>query len=233
MLELILSMSGVSVPIVLPDNLGPGPQTLLMGNAVDGYFGVTTQAELGITPVALMNAHKPSGGKTGYNSDWHKFVLDGRIIYLAQLTAWFNVTWPVMNTAGLVTGREITVGVDRFIHRIISGDTNNPTAIPPGAVRPYGQLKNLDNSEYGRTMFHITATSAGGTGRYAQLTKAQMQWSASDSNGNVAMIKERAANSTTQFRCMGGFNGTGFVYQAAANAADWMGYRPMLELKQS
>lgn len=215
----------------LPLNLGPGSQELIMGDGKDGWFGSVTGAQLGITPQNLMAIHNPGSGAQGYNSNWLKFVIDRKIIYVAQLTALFGVSWNSLNAAGLIAGRDIVIGDNIFTHRVIRGDIVDPTTVDAGLRFP-GSTPNVDNSEWGRTIFKVTSTAAGGTGEYAQISKSQMQWSEDGGNGNRTIIKERPPGAINQYRTMGGFSGCGYVFESDSSTLGMIGHRPVLELKQ-
>ena len=78
-----------------PDT-GPGPSKLLRGNWNEGYFGTCTQAELfGAAELCTALAFTPSAQNTNTSWVWHKFILDGKILFMPDLsiasTAWYDL----------------------------------------------------------------------------------------------------------------------------------------------
>lgn len=230
MLEALLTSLNKKL-IVLPENLGPGPQILITGNASAGFFGETPGASLISTP-SLMALHKPTQGKVAFDSPWFKFILDGKILYVSRYAAWANAPWTVLNAQGIIAGKQITIGDNTYLHRALKSDITDPTTINSGYIYYPGNNPKLDRSEWGRLMFPILASSAGGSGTWAQYTKADLIWNAADTLGNVSIVAERPAGATTQFITMGGFTGAGNRLAFQSNSANWMGHRPVLELQQ-
>ena len=231
MFELMLTNRSKEPGYVLPNNLGPGPQVLIGGDASAGYFGEFTPAEF-VTPEVIMNMNKPTLGKliNGTNN-WLKFVYRGKILLVCKYAAWQNVRRTDLQAVNIYPGVEITVGANKFIHRCMRIDIVDPTLIPGLTVHPPGSNKNLDQSEWGSLMFPVLSQAAGGLGRWANFSKAGMGWFAIDSPGQVCLTYE-TPNNIIDFCCIGGFNGAGFVYVTNGWSAPWIGHRPVLELVQ-
>lgn len=231
MFELMLTTKSKEPGYVLPNNLGPGPQTLIGGDASAGYFGEFTPAEF-ITPEAVMNMNKPTVGKVinGANN-WLKFVYRGKILLVCKYAAWQDVKRTDLKAVNIYPGAAITVGANRFIHRCMRIDIVDPTSITDAVIHTPGSNKNLDQSEWGSLMFPVLSQAAGGLGRWANFSKAGMGWFAVGSPGNVCLTYESPKNGIG-FCYIGGFNGAGWKNVATGNSAAWMGHRPVLELIQ-
>lgn len=107
MLEHLMCVS-VKVTPTVPDS-GPGPTTLKAGTIDEGYFGITTLAEL-FTPDQVANAGPLTSGtaNTAANTDqngWLKFIKAGKIFYIAKRPFRItNITWSDIYAAGLAYG---------------------------------------------------------------------------------------------------------------------------------
>lgn len=231
MFELMLVGKLKEPGYVLPNNLGPGPQVLIGGDASAGYFGEVMAAEF-ITPEAVMNMNKPTVGKAiNVSTQWLKFVYRGKILLVCKYAAWQDVKRTDLRAVNIYPGVEITVGENRFIHRCMRIDIVDPTSITDAVIHTPGSNKNLDQSEWGSLMFPVLSQAAGGLGRWANFSKAGMGWFAVDSPGNVCLTYESPKNGIG-FCYIGGFNGAGWKNVATGNSASWMGHRPVLELIQ-
>lgn len=88
-----------------PDS-GPGPKTLLRGNWKCGYFGTVTASlmpaisetlsQLGITGVAT-----PADGNLTF---WHKFIRNGKILFVPNYSFALSITWIQLYNYGVVYG---------------------------------------------------------------------------------------------------------------------------------
>ncbi|QVW28676.1 putative virion structural protein [Erwinia phage pEa_SNUABM_8] len=93
-------------------NLGPGPQKVIRGDWVRGYFGEMTPAEW-VTPVDVANKIKDQlksvvgmSFATSTSGTWFKFVYKGKII-LVNTTALVSATnWTNMYNAGFIYGTD-------------------------------------------------------------------------------------------------------------------------------
>ncbi|ANZ49801.1 putative virion structural protein [Erwinia phage Machina] len=106
-------------------NLGPGPQRLLRGDWVRGYFGEMSPADW-VTPADVANkikdALKSTTGitfTTSTGSIWFKFIYKGKILFIPNLNLLNSSNWTTGYNAGFI------FGTDDF--------GNSPTGVP-GAV---------------------------------------------------------------------------------------------------
>lgn len=83
---------------------GPGSKTLLFGTEELGYFGRVTQDEL-FTGQEVNDLAGMTVGVVGpVKFDWMKFVLKGKIIFIASQPLRINVSWVAIYEAGCVYG---------------------------------------------------------------------------------------------------------------------------------
>ena len=106
-------------------NLGPGPQRLLRGDWVRGYFGEMSPVDW-VTPADVANkikdALKSTVGitfATSTGSLWFKFIYKGKILFIPNLNLLNSSNWTTGYNAGFI------FGTDDF--------GNSPTGVP-GAV---------------------------------------------------------------------------------------------------
>lgn len=84
---------------------GPGNKKLLHGTRDLGYFGQVAAADL-FTDASLATLTGLTAGTLINNPTqvWHKFILRGRVIYLARYPSRTNVAWNDLYAKGLVYG---------------------------------------------------------------------------------------------------------------------------------
>lgn len=83
---------------------GPGPQELLCGDWMRGYFGTVSSADF-FTNQELISW---LGVGTVYNiaHTWYKFVFNGKILFYPERYVGSNLSWNTLYTAGVVYGME-------------------------------------------------------------------------------------------------------------------------------
>lgn len=104
----------------IPNDL-PGPQTLLFGDVLRGYFGEVTAVDL-ISGADLCTEIGLSAG-TLQNSDagWLKYHSDRQLVYVAKQSFRHSVSWNHINAAGAVWGGKlIKIGNHIFACRLLS-----------------------------------------------------------------------------------------------------------------
>lgn len=90
-----------------PDT-GPGPATLLRGTWQEGYFGTLTQAEF-YTNSELCTTIRSDLAGSANNSIaqvWHKFILDGKILFIPQFSISTNLSLSNIYSAGAMYGTD-------------------------------------------------------------------------------------------------------------------------------
>lgn len=104
----------------IPNGL-PGPQTLLFGDVLRGYFGEVSAQDF-ISGADLCTEIGLSAG-TLQNSDagWLKYHSDRQLVYVAKQSFRHNVSWNHINTAGAVWGGKLIKIVNHiFACRLLS-----------------------------------------------------------------------------------------------------------------
>lgn len=90
--------------IEVADRRGPGPNTLLHGNELYGYFGSIASADF-VNTGALLGALKSQTGisQTVLYPKWHKFSRNGKVLFVPD-TRLGDATWQDLYNAGAVYG---------------------------------------------------------------------------------------------------------------------------------
>lgn len=90
--------------IEVADRKGPGPNTLLHGNELYGYFGSIASADF-VNTGALLGALKSQTGinQTVLYPKWHKFSRNGKVLFVPD-TRLGDATWQDLYNAGAIFG---------------------------------------------------------------------------------------------------------------------------------
>lgn len=234
MFELLLATKATT-PTGLPRELGPGPTVLLQGDAKAGYFGAVSNSLL-INQSTLNTQHGIVSGVASGSYDWLKFILDGNIYYISKQCSRINIRTTELRAQLTKTGKNIQIGGLTYLHRPIKGDTVDPSNFNNGTYPPTLQTPmavRAHNSEWGRTLLNVCGDSEfGGTGKWAQFTKAQLGMAALDSNGACTICYE---DSTAAGYAIFAGGDKGVVQRLAystSTSANWIGHRNVLILKQ-
>lgn len=231
MFELLLSIK--ADPGRLPSVLGPGPQELIAGDVRAGYFGTLPSDSL-ITQTALNTAHNIVRGTAYGDSDWMKFILDGKIFFISLRTNRVNIS-----KSGIVegigkTGKTIKIGELTYLHRCIRGDTKDPSNLTTGTFFPSDKTeagKGVNGSEWGRLMVNICSDPALGLpGTWAKFTKADLGMVAADASGANTVCYEDSLIVDSVLSAGGG-NGVLQRTLTGAASANWIGHRNVLVLQ--
>ena len=147
---------------------GPGSKKLMYGTRDLGYFGTLTSSELfsDATLTTLTGVTTGTIGSGGAGQLWYKFILRGRVIYLAKYPTRISVAWSDLYKAGVVHGVKgygdspvpVAGGVDQFKLLTKSETINSKRKVWPlkvallsGAndgVFPSGSVWDSDQSEW-------------------------------------------------------------------------------------
>lgn len=102
--------------------LGPGSQNLIGNTDTEGYFGEVTSSEL-ITGNDLASLVGVSGGTSqNSNTNWLKFFIDDRIVFVSKKNIRNAVSWDMLNTANVINGsRIITIGQYQYKIGLLKG----------------------------------------------------------------------------------------------------------------
>lgn len=114
--------------IVATDNRGAGPNVLIGGDSVLGYYGSLLVEDFVNNSVILAAAATLTGLPTALVSpNWHKFVRNGKILYIPD-TYFGDTTWQNLYHAGFVYGV----------------DANGPDGYVATGVTPTKQLRTFE-----------------------------------------------------------------------------------------
>lgn len=133
---------------------GPGPQNVIGSNGTEGYFGELASSEL-ITGDALASLVGLTGG-TSQNSttNWLKFFIDGKIVFVSKKNIRNSVSWDMLNAANVINGsRIITIGQYQYRIGLLKG-LNPDTSVP--YTQGYDVPSGL-NSEWNRLMYPVSS----------------------------------------------------------------------------
>lgn len=235
MFEALLGGGGVSLPL----QLTPGPSTLIGGTLTAGYYGLVTSSEF-ITGDALASYIGLTGGVSQNSStDWMKFSLDSKTLYVSQKPVRNTVNWDMINKAGGWDGLKIvTIGGRNFKIRALKGTSKY--GVSTGEFDGPATV----GSEWNRLIYHVsgkpfntasnTYASEGITeGDWAKYSEAQLGNSVTTGSYNLCPDPSSNNNGKGYYVCRGG-SGTldisfsGYHQYLHVNAK-W-GWRPCLEL---
>lgn len=243
MFELLLNKVKIASMASFPNNLGPGPTTLIGGNADAGFYGEVPSSELldGVTLASRFNL--TAGIPHNTNEPWLKFILDGTILYYAKKTFRYNLHWANLNAVGVVYGNNTTM-VNSAVYKVRLPST--------ALVDPYTGVGVLSEdlfdslpwykSEWNRLMYHVSASPNRGSmssegisvGDWAQYSDADLGVNIKLGNGTLSFIKETSTtylNARGAFGVCGGHNTYGGDAGKTHTNQHW-GWRPVLELVQ-
>lgn len=189
-----------------------------------GYYGLVDPADF-ITSTALRSALNPPGISTPAsmttNFKWMKFLLDGKILFVATTTVVYSSNPDQLNGAGLMNGsRQISVLNMPYKIRVLKtliGDSGS--SIPIG-------------NEWDRLLSNVsdkTGLARQEGDKWAALTPTQLGFD--QGNGSFSICPEIKDNQIW----MRGYNAVdngGGVFSNQSSSYNLMGWRPVLELVQ-
>ncbi len=217
----------------LPSNLGPGPKNLIGGDREAGFFGEVPYTLFKNGVWVAQNVGLTAGVSQNSNEPWLKFILDGKILYVAKKTFRHTVSWDHLNSLGIVTGtKTVTFGGNTYKVRLLKATlTEFQYEYGYDPIETHG-------SEWNRLMYHVNAkpwynpentlASEGiDTGDWAQYSEVELNFIWQLADGGVTMCQERVGTDNIRR----GSGGVSHVwYNASSNASHTHGWRPVLEL---
>jgi hypothetical protein len=201
----------------IPKDYGPGPTTLLTGTPTLGYFGALTPAAF-ITGSALSALAGVAAGEVhSTTTDWLKFSLDGKVVYVPKAPIRRVLTWDQLNAAGVVFGKEVTFGGRRYKVRLMTGGDADPSSVAGG--------------EWNKLMYGVCTGRPAGTLVLANFSNTELNV-VTALKGNASICQEKSKTSAehiqrgfTDIKSYGALAFTG-----ARGNGDNFGWRPLLEL---
>lgn len=140
---------------------GPGPITLLQGDYNYGYFGTIASKDFisTITLVSTLNITFNAAAAVAHQAPlWHKYIRNGKILYIPNGPLYRAVNWKTVYDNGLVYGvdgtgptnagtpvlqnRKVVINGSTFRVRLMTGYDDNLSNLPPAeavseALYPY------------------------------------------------------------------------------------------------
>lgn len=106
MLELLIVNLVNKPPVVIPGDTGPGPTTLIAGDATEGYFGIVPSTDLiaGNTLAAAIGL--TAGSAVNNTVDWQKFIWQGKVLFSPLRGFRTNLNWTNVYQAGAIYGSD-------------------------------------------------------------------------------------------------------------------------------
>lgn len=185
-----------------PDT-GPGPSRLLRGSWTEGYFGTVSQAELfGGSELCTALTYAPSPINTGTGWLWHKFILDGKVLFISDQAVAYT-SWYDLYNAGLVYG--------------VDGNGDTPAGF---SASPKNQKKVVTKNNRSYLVRLPKGSAAPTTEFLSDLTATDGRWSDGEWNRTAARLccnnftlctRTRLANKPTSVNA--GFTFTGAYTQ--------------------
>jgi hypothetical protein len=203
-------------------DLGPGPQTLLYGDMTAGYFGVVTADEANfITMAELLSANYinfTNGTANTSNRDWLKFAWNNTILYVAQKTIRYNVSWDQIAARGAIVGNADSANLSikgyNFKCRVLTGGATDNTA-------------SREASEWENLIYGVHTSESPNWGSFNDETLLTHYIRG---NGSYSWCQETATANSSQ-RVVRGYSGVaGWDRVSASSVGPIYGFRPCLEL---
>lgn len=220
---------------LVPVYTGPGPQGLLGcyqdpidPNIYSGFFGEVTATEL-ISGTGLASLIGLTAGFAQFSTEsWLKFLLDGKVLFVAKKAYRNSVSWNHINARTAISGsRILTIRSDQFAIRLLKG-TNPDTSVPFSLGN---DTLYTHNSEWNR-LFYPTVTESV---NYPHTSQIGPDWSNYTEANVVGGISGgyhcwcQEANTLAVYRG----NSTSVTYvsrDGVSYAGSNMSWRPCLEL---
>lgn len=146
-------VASVPVQVTALPRTGPGVQEPVWGDQDWGFYGVLDEASF-LSSSRLFSQFAPGGIVNPTANTWHKWVRNGKTLFVPRRAVSYSVVWNTLYSKGLVFGvsgpgpqkaanpekdqlTTFQLGSDEFIVRLPTGfaDADNPTRlIPAGAT---------------------------------------------------------------------------------------------------
>lgn len=174
--------------------------------------------------------------------NWLKFYIDGKVIYTPKRSFQYNLSWDLVNNAGLIDGdRTVVVKGHTYWVRCFKGTSLDGIEVPVPPEETDTEMTH--GSEWNRTMYHISGrpfynarnqlTSEGITeGDWAQYPELEIETRGDGSDkifgGHTICQQTSKHGGITR-----GGQGVSFINRYSQNNRGWsFGWRPVLELIQ-
>jgi hypothetical protein len=143
-----------NIPIRAVPRKGPGPTGLLIGDFTYGYFGSMQSGELINTNDLRAAVGLTIGSVNQQGPIWHKWIRNGKVLYVPNGPLCGNISWKALYDLGLVYGvdgagpsnaganvnqsAKVTIGGEQFRVRLMTGfdDTLARYPVTPVSTEP-------------------------------------------------------------------------------------------------
>ncbi|QKE54465.1 hypothetical protein ACSA002_1510 [Salmonella phage vB_SalM_SA002] len=216
----------------------PGGDTLLYSYSkgsgqLAGYYGLVPASDLitGGDLIAALPAFSGTNIIANYNAGWLKFLIDGKIIYVAKKPFKYYVSWDGVNTTATsnnrLTGKSITIGKYDYLLRSIKGLNGDSQAVPV----------KTDNSEWNRLIYSVLSPAISGqqvTGgvKWDNFTYADLGMGVNENGRSTICMELFIASGTIGYLYRGdsndATNSSGETGKSTTSSQ--YGWRPVLEL---
>lgn len=206
----------------------------------DGFLGEVNGIDFITSSDLITKIGLTAGTAINQDSPWLKFILDGKILYVAKKPLKHNISWNQINATGCVTGTSpILIEGVAYKVRLLKTSLRDPT-FNGGHGADY---VDTHGSEWNRLMYRVClglqddvfSSVVGAPGNWAQYTASQLGVS-SDESGCFNLMQETHGLSQT-YCTVRGFGGqpeiqsvSYFGYTTKTEASSRLGWRPVLEL---
>ena len=198
-------------------------------SASEFFTGDELSTLLGVTQGTIRNS----------NTDWFKFGLHGKILFIPKMTIRHSISWEHLYSKGLVYGTDDIglfptgtptnqlkiVSKDGFNYkvRLIRGSSTDPRNGLIGTNKPISQ-----GSEWNELMYRVSSANPNGTSEnFAMYTDAQLN--ITSGFGRYTICQEQYSVGSTVRVIRGGSVGH-LSYFTSSNTYPSWGWRPVLEL---
>lgn len=213
----------------LPDDL-PGPQALATGNPNVGFFGEITGTEF-ITYAALTTLAGITTGTAmtdaSFPDRWLKVAYNGNVQYISRWTIRNGVSWAVLNTLGLITGKVVTIKGKRYKIRLMQGANVDPWS---GVDNAAGGTETV-GTEWNKLIYGLCNAAPLEGPLLANYTTDQLGLSPFSRNGTSILVKELSTTGTSTVRgnASGAIRGL-YKYPGTTATTDAIrGWKPVVE----
>ena len=175
-----------------------------------------------------------AGTSINSTTNWLKFSLDSKTLYVSKKPIRYGITWAQLNTANVIFGaKTIVISGKTYKVRLLKGRGD-------GLTTNYGYGYDLQatwNSEWNRTMYHVSGKpfGAGSSNILTSEGIAEGDW-AKFSEADLTMYYGNGSASWTQdtvdvYKAYRGYVGVSFASRDDGYlAVNTFGWRPCLEL---
>lgn len=207
--------------------LGPGPQGLIGGNEIEGFYGTVTPDEF-IDGVSLAAEVGISAGIVHNNDEpWLKFALDHKVLFIAKKTLRYNLSWDHLNAADLVYGNKtVNIGGYDYRVRLLRGANSDPTDHPGGINSDHPATHG---SEWNRLLYRVCSENPPSQQgeNWAMYSESELGLT-ENALGRATWCREVARSIFRMGR--GGLNISGGATPSPDYLSTNYGWRPVLEL---